>query len=54
MFLSEVILKTLFLNDGPKIIDGLFEKPYGSIGIPNNPVVSKMSLLFSSWYTVTA
>ena len=54
MSLSEVILKTLFLNDGPNLIDGLFEKPYGSSGIPNNPVVSKMLLLFSSWYTETA
>ena len=27
MFVSEVILKTLFLNDGPNVIVGLFEKP---------------------------
>ena len=54
MSLLEVILKTLFLNDGPNVIDGLFEKPYGSIGTPNNPAVSKSPLLFSSWYTETA
>ena len=54
MSLSEVILKTLFLNDGPNVIDGLFEKPYGSSGIPNTPPVSKIPLLFSSWYTETA
>ena len=49
-----VYLKTLFLNDGPNVIVGLFEKPYGSTGMPMTPPVSKIPLLFSSWSTDTA